>query len=207
MDALLLVRLGCVFLLANETFKNSLGSLFLQLCQLLGIDLLAVRVPLMCLGVVAGLAGRVNFEAAVFVDGRIHKLGPPLGYLTLAALEAACLLPDYEFLDPGWAFLLLVDGGLLVAGLVPVWCQNFLFFGLQETVAARRLEGYLAKFSFAGVCLPPYRLPGLGGLLALRVRSGLRFALLAGGAEPAVGPPPKDEIAALDLLRGRRRRG
>mmetsp|Transcript_142531 Transcript_142531/g.455610 ORF Transcript_142531/g.455610 Transcript_142531/m.455610 type:complete len:199 (-) Transcript_142531:163-759(-) len=196
MDALLLVRLGCVFLLANETFKNSLGSLFLQLCQLLGIDLLAVRVPLKC-PVIAGLVERVKYEA---VDGRIHKLGPLLGHLTLTALGAAYQFPDDKFLDPGWAFLLLVLGGLLVTGLVPVWGQIFLFFGWQETVAARRLEGYLAKFSFAGVCLPPYRLPGLGGLLALRVRSGLRFALLAGGAEPAVGPPPKDELERLCQL-------
>mmetsp|Transcript_38076 Transcript_38076/g.121304 ORF Transcript_38076/g.121304 Transcript_38076/m.121304 type:complete len:160 (-) Transcript_38076:71-550(-) len=154
----------------------------------------------MCLGVVAGLAGRVNFEAAVFVDGRIHKLGPPLGHITLTALEAACQFLDDKFLDPGWAFLLLVVGGLLVAGLVLLCCQIFLFFRLQETVAVRRLEGNSAKISFELVCLSPYRLPGLGGLLALRVRSGLRFALLAGGAEPAVGPPPKDELERLCQL-------
>mmetsp|Transcript_38078 Transcript_38078/g.121309 ORF Transcript_38078/g.121309 Transcript_38078/m.121309 type:complete len:187 (-) Transcript_38078:105-665(-) len=168
---------------------NSLGSLFLQLCQLLGIVLLAVRVPLKCPGVVAGLAEWVKYEAAVIVDGRIHKLGPPLGHIALTALEAACQFLDDKFLDPGWAFLLLVVGGLLVAGLVLLCCQIFLFFRLQETVAVRRLEGNSAKISFELVCLSPYRLPGLGRLLALRVRSGLLFALLAGGCRACCRPP------------------
>jgi len=84
-----------------------------QLRQLMGNVLLTFLVPLKCLVVVAGLAEGVKYEAAVKEAGRTHKLGPPHGHITMAALEGVSHIPDDKFLDPDRAFLLLVVKGLL----------------------------------------------------------------------------------------------
>eukprot|EP00445_Apocalathium_hangoei_P031433 CAMPEP_0203937234 /NCGR_PEP_ID=MMETSP0359-20131031/74540_1 /ASSEMBLY_ACC=CAM_ASM_000338 /TAXON_ID=268821 /ORGANISM="Scrippsiella Hangoei, Strain SHTV-5" /LENGTH=337 /DNA_ID=CAMNT_0050867289 /DNA_START=26 /DNA_END=1040 /DNA_ORIENTATION=+ len=179
-----LVRLG-FFLLADETFKNSLCGLSQQLCQLVGIVLLACLVPLKCPVVVAGLAERVKYVAAVIVAGRTHKFAPAWSHHDGSPGGGP---PDPGRQAPRLGPGLLAVGrlGRAVAGLDPV-CLIFLFVRIQETVAASRMGGNPAKITsqwFAGPASEQFLLfvsvPGFGSHFSLR---GGR----AGGRPPTQG--------------------
>jgi len=97
--------------------------------------------------VVAGLAERVKYEAAVVAAGRTHQLGPPHENITMAVLVAVFLFPEDKFKDPGRIFSSLSSRGW------PFLCTDIF--------ANRRQEGTLAYVSFAVGCLSPFRLAGV----------------------------------------------